>query len=163
MAEQSLRRLEEEHKVLVTEFVDQSRARFPDRRSMPPLSNEEFFRKVVQEVQRIAATANTPTIANIEERTFECTFVRLGYTLECAADALLTGRLIERNDYEDALLCQHVDLATDVVLVSADRRLLGSVSRAEKRYREHAAEHRIPNRSRSFSMSHQDFNRLIGN
>jgi hypothetical protein len=154
LARQQLERLEAGYAADVRPVAEGLRAEFRrlerDPRDEQSFSDGEFFEHVRREVERIAGTADTPTIPWVKERIFEYAFARIGHALETTLSLLRRGAALDTNDYEDALICNHVDLAGERILVTSDRGSQQALSRAEARLRRYAKEHGFKTRISPF-------------
>lgn len=163
---QALKGLKEQHAGIVLPVLEAFKAEFRrlgrDLRDEHGISDREFFDHVKREVIRIAATADTPTIPEAEERIFKYAFARIGHGLETALRLLRTGGKLDLNDYGDALICNHIDLAGERVLVTGDARVRDALSRAEARLRRDVKEHGVKTRVSELVMDRPGFEACIG-
>lgn len=162
---QALERLKKQHAGIVLPVLEAFKAEFRrlgrDPRDEHALSDREFFDHVNREVLRIAATADTPTILKAEARIFEYAFARIGHGLETALRLLRAGGQLDLNDYGDALICNHIDLAGERILVTGDTRVHDALSRAEARLRCYVKERGVKTRVSTLVMDRSGFEARI--
>jgi hypothetical protein len=162
---QALERLKKQHAGIVMPVLEAFKAEFRrlgrDPRNEPVISDREFFDHVKREVIRIAGTADTPTIPQAEARIFEYAFARIGHGLETALRLLRTGGKLDLNDYGDALICNHIDLAGERILVTGDTRVHDASSRAEARLRRYVKEHGVRTRVSELVIDRSEFEARI--
>ena len=160
-----LNELRSRHTAGLVAVVDALRDEFTrlgrNPRSPGNFSDREFFEHLLREVRRIASTATTPTIVHIEERIFENAFARIGHAIETALRALRDARAPDHNDYGDALIVQHVDLATPRVLVTSDAAVADALVRTETRYRRRAATENVATRPNAFVLRTPAFLQMV--
>lgn len=164
-AMRELARLEEDHRVFFSKVVEGLKAKFlelqRDMRKEESMTDREFFLHIDAEALRIAKTATSPTIANLEERALDLSFARTGYVVESALQYLRTGRNLDSNDYVDELLCGHLDLKSERILVTADKWLYGALSRADLRLRRQSTARGQRERSSPLVIHQRVFDALV--
>ncbi|HEX4420152.1 MAG TPA: hypothetical protein VH165_19690 [Kofleriaceae bacterium] len=162
---QALERMKNQYAGIVLPVFDAFKAEFRrlgrDPHDERALSDREFFDHVEREAKRIAGTADTPTIPRVEERIFDYAFARIGHGLETTLRLLRTGARLDLNDCGDALICNHIDLAGERILVTADTKTHNALSRAEVRFRRYVKEHGKKTRVSEFVMDRSGFEALI--
>jgi hypothetical protein len=167
LVRQQLVHLEAGYAAHVRPIVEALREEFKrlgrDPRNEPSFSDREFFEHVKREVERIAGTADTPTILWAKERIFEYAFARIGHVLETTLSLLRRGAALDTNDYEDGLICNHVDLVSERILVTYDKGSQEALSRAEARLRRYVAEHGFKTRISPFAIDVTAFEARTGN
>jgi hypothetical protein len=161
-AKAALSQMEDQYTKFMSRLLGEYNAEFSRReRKRGILTDDEFFELVKREVLRIASTADTPIIEAPEERIFELVFARIGHALETLLYCLATNAVPRGNDYEDALLCQHIDIATDRVLVTNDAKVRAALTQAHERLIRHAAAHKVYARPTPVAIEPKTFEEFV--